>query len=57
MDEQEVLDKTNLSAEEKVKKLNEMKVTQKDDSKQFDMSLVLQLDQKVSKLSIKIIII
>ncbi|GJQ84633.1 putative gonadal protein [Trypoxylus dichotomus] len=47
MDEQEVLDRTDITAEEKVKKLNEMKVSQKDDLKQFDMSLVLQLDQKM----------
>lgn len=47
MDEQEVLDKAGITAEQKVKKLNDMKLAQKDDLKQFDMSLVLQLDQKV----------
>ncbi|KAI4464151.1 digeorge syndrome critical region 6 dgcr6 family member [Holotrichia oblita] len=48
MDEQDILDRTDMTAEEKVKKLNEMKVAQKEELRQFDMSLVLQLDQKVA---------
>ncbi|KAK9712756.1 DiGeorge syndrome critical region 6 (DGCR6) protein [Popillia japonica] len=48
MNEQDILDRTDMTAEEKVKKLNDMKVAQKEEVRQFDMSLVLQLDQKVA---------
>lgn len=48
VNEQDILDRTDMTAEEKVKKLNDMKVAQKEEVRQFDMSLVLQLDQKVS---------
>lgn len=48
MEEQEILDKTGCTAEEKVKKLNDLKIVQREDLKQFDMSLVLQLDEKVN---------
>ncbi|XP_071052689.1 gonadal protein gdl isoform X2 [Onthophagus taurus] len=46
--DQEILDRTDITAEEKVRKLNDLKITQKNDLKEFDKSLVLQLDEKVT---------
>lgn len=37
-----------LTGKQKVEQLNEIKISHKEELKQFDMSLVLQLDQKVS---------
>ncbi|XP_017784636.1 PREDICTED: gonadal protein gdl [Nicrophorus vespilloides] len=48
IDEQEILSRKDIGAEQKVALLNELKDTQKNDLKQFDMSLVLQLDEKVA---------
>lgn len=48
VDEQTLLDNTNLTADVRMEQLKELMSGQKESLKQFDMSLVLQLDQKVT---------
>lgn len=47
MEEQQIIANPLLTGRQKVEQLNEIKVSHKEELKQFDMSLVLQLDQKV----------
>lgn len=51
VEDQELLNRSDLTAEEKVQKLRERRVTNKEELKQFDMGIVLQLDEKVNKKS------
>lgn len=44
----ELISDTSLSAEEKVKEITKKTLRQKEELKQIDMKLVLQLDQKVT---------
>lgn len=47
VEEQTLLDNTNLTSDERLEELKKLMAAQKASLKQFDMSLVLQLDQKV----------
>lgn len=47
VEEQQIIANPLLTGRQKVEQLNEIKVSHKEELKQFDMSLVLQLDQKV----------
>lgn len=48
MEEQEVLKKYEDDSEKKIEELQKLMNKQKDELKQFDMNLVLQLDEKVA---------
>lgn len=48
IDEEEIAGRTDLTGEEKVQLLRELVETQRIDLKQFDMSLVIELDEKVN---------
>lgn len=48
MEEHEILSKYDDNSEKKVEELGKFMIKQKEDLKQFDMGLVLQLDQKVA---------
>lgn len=48
-EEQDLLNKYEANPEKKVEALNKLMIEQKEDLKRFDMSLVVQLDQKVYK--------
>lgn len=48
VEEQTLLDNSELTTEERMEQLKRLIAVQKQYLKQFDMSLVLQLDQKVS---------
>lgn len=50
MEEHEILAVYALNSEKKVEELRKLMIKQKEELKQFDMSLVLQLDQKVNNL-------
>jgi hypothetical protein len=47
MEEHEILTQYSNNSEKKVEELRKFMIKQKDELKQFDMGLVLQLDQKV----------
>ncbi|KAJ3633773.1 hypothetical protein MTP99_010698 [Tenebrio molitor] len=48
MEEHEILTQYSNNSEKKVEELRKFMIKQKDELKQFDMGLVLQLDQKVA---------
>jgi len=48
LEEQQILDRADINAEKKVELLNQMKETHQKALKEFDMSLMIQLDEKVT---------
>jgi len=48
VEEQQLLANNSINASQKTEDLNKLKLNQKKELKQFDMSLVVQLDQKVT---------